>query len=91
MTHVSKNQAALVNRVRRIAGQVAAIERSLSEGTDCSRILQLVAGTRGALSGLMEELVADHIREHIVRPDVSTGARAEAAEELISIIRRYSK
>ena len=91
MAHVSKNQAALVNRIRRIAGQVAAIERSLAEGVDCSRILQLVAGTRGALSGLMEELVADHIREHIVRPDVSADARAEAAEELISIIRRYSK
>lgn len=91
MAHLSKNRAALVNRVRRIAGQVAAVERSIVEDADCSRTLQLVAATRGAMSGLMEELVADHVREHVARADISPDVRAEAAEELIAIISRYSK
>lgn len=91
MAHLSKNRTALVNRIRRIAGQVAAVERSIVEEADCGRTLQLVAATRGALSGLMEELVADHVREHVARADVTPAARTEAAEELISIISRYSR
>lgn len=91
MAHLSKNRVALVNRVRRIAGQVAALERSIVEEADCSRTLQLVSATRGAMSGLMEELVADHVREHVARADVAPDVRAEAAEELIAIISRYSK
>lgn len=91
MAHLSRNRTALVNRIRRVAGQVAAIERSIAEEADCGRTLQLVAAARGALSGLMEELVADHVREHVARADLAPEARAEAAEELIAIIGRYSK
>lgn len=91
MAHLSKSRTALVNRIHRIAGQVAAVERSIVDEADCSRTLQLVAAARGALSGLMEELVADHVREHVARADLAPETRAEAAEELIAIIRRYSK
>lgn len=91
MAHLSKNRTALVNRVRRIAGQVAAVERSVAEDADCGRTLQLVAATRGAMSGLMDELVADYVREHVARADATPEVRAEAAEELIAIISRYSR
>ncbi len=90
MGHLSKNNDALVKRIRRIAGQVAAIERSLTLAEDCTTTLHLVAAARGAMNGLMDEIVAEHVREHVAHPDLAPKDRAQGAEELIAAIRRYA-
>jgi DNA-binding FrmR family transcriptional regulator len=91
MAHLSTKEGALLKRVRRIAGQVAAIERALSRADDCTKTLHLVAATRGAINGLMDEIIEAHVREHVARPDLPNDERAAGAEELIAAIRRYSK
>lgn len=92
MAHITKNKEKMLVRVRRIRGQIEAIERALSEEHDCSEMLQLVAACRGALNGLMAELVEGHIRYHVL--DSKKGpatSEAEAAEELIEVVRTYLK
>jgi len=91
MAHLTANKQPLTNRVRRIIGQLEAVERSLANDAGCSAILQQVAAARGAINGLMGEIIEDHIREHVARPGLDDAARAEAAEELIAILRRYAK
>jgi DNA-binding FrmR family transcriptional regulator len=91
MAHIAANRQQLINRVRRIAGQVEAIERALMEEVDCSVTLQRVAAARGAINGLMDEIVEDHLREHVAHPDLSDAQRAAGADELIAVIRRYMK
>jgi DNA-binding FrmR family transcriptional regulator len=91
MAHLAANKQQLINRVRRIAGQVEAIERALTEDADCSVTLQRVAAARGAINGLLDEIVEDHLREHVARPDLTDAQRAVGADELIAVIRRYSK
>ena len=91
MSHLKANKDQLVARVRRIAGQMAAIERALDIDASCAAVLQQVAAARGAINGLMDEIVEDHIREHVARPDLTDDARAVGAEELIAVIRRYAK
>ena len=91
MAHTSTNKKKLVARVRRIAGQVGAIERAIESDTDCSQILQQVAAARGAMGGLLEELIEDHLRHHVAHPELSDADRQSGAEELIAIIRRYSR
>lgn len=91
MAHLSKQNDALLARVRRIAGQVGAIDRALTSGDDCTTTLHLVAGVRGAINGLMDEIIQDHVREHVAHPRLSDPERQEGAEELIKAIRRYSK
>lgn len=91
MAHLQKNKARLMARVRRIAGQMAAIEKAIEQEADCSLVLQQVAGARGALNGLMGELIEDHVREHVARPGLDAVARAAGAEELIAVVRRYAK
>jgi DNA-binding FrmR family transcriptional regulator len=71
MAHLAANKQQLINRVRRIAGQVEAIERALTEDADCSVTLQRVAAARGAINGLLDEIVEDHLREHVARPDLT--------------------
>lgn len=91
MAHLTDSRDALLARIRRIAGQVAAIEKAIAADAACATVLHQVAGVRGAVAGLMDELVADHLREHVARADLSAAERAEGAEELIAAIRRYTK
>ena len=70
------NSEALTKRVKRISGQVGAIERALSEGDDCASLLHLIAATRGAINGLLDEVIEEHLREHVARPGLSDAERA---------------
>lgn len=90
MAHIS-NQQQLVARVRRISGQLASVERALGADSDCADVLQQVAAVRGAVNGLMDELLEAHLREHVARPDLDAAARARGADEVIQAIRRYAK
>jgi DNA-binding FrmR family transcriptional regulator len=91
MSHTLSSKDQLLARVRRIVGQVAAIERAIGDEAGCAAILHQVAGVRGAVLGLMDELVEDHMREHVVAPALSDAERAQGADELLAAIRRYSK
>jgi DNA-binding FrmR family transcriptional regulator len=90
MGHTIREKHKLVQRVRRIRGQVEAVERALDEEIGCADVLQLIASVRGAINGLMGEVMEDHIREHIVNAD-STTQRRHGAEELIDVVRAYLK
>jgi FrmR/RcnR family transcriptional regulator, repressor of frmRAB operon len=91
MSHTHANDDQLRARVRRIAGQVAAIEKALAEKAGCAAVLHQVAGVRGAVNELMDELIEDHLREHVVGAELSDAEREAGADELIAAIRRYAK
>ena len=92
MAHTVREKTKLVARVRRIRGQVEAIERALEAETGCSDVLQLIASVRGAMNGLMAEVMEDHIRMHVVDPaNEPDAARAKGADELIGVVRTYLK
>ena len=92
MSHTIREKQKLLNRVRRIRGQVEAIEAALEEEQDCSAVLQLIAASRGAMAGLMSEVIEDHIRDHLVDPDRRpTPQQMAAAEELIDVLKSYLK
>jgi DNA-binding FrmR family transcriptional regulator len=90
LSHTTKNKTKLLSRVRRIQGQVAAIERTLEGEHECEDVLQLVASCRGALNSLMAELIEEHLRFHVLSPAAVTEAsQLEAADELIAVVKRY--
>ena len=91
MGHLSGSNADLIKRVRRIAGQVGAVERALVAESSCSEVLHLAAAVRGAVNGLMDEIIAEHLEAHVSRPGLDDADRAAGAEELLAVIRRYSK
>lgn len=91
MSHLNAQKQKLVVRIRRIRGQLDGIERALGAEVDCADILQQVAAARGAMSGLMGELVEDHLREHVARPDLGPDERLAGAGELAGVLRRYWK
>jgi DNA-binding FrmR family transcriptional regulator len=92
MSHTIREKQKLLNRVRRIRGQVEAIENALEQEQECASVLQLIAACRGAMAGLMNEVIEDHIRDHLVDPDRRpTPQQMAAAEELIDVLKSYLK
>lgn len=92
MAHTAKDKQKLLIRVRRIRGQLDAIERALDSEQECGGVLQLMAACRGALNGLMAEVMEGHIRFHVLSSDNSKNSpQREAAEELIDVVRAYLK
>jgi DNA-binding FrmR family transcriptional regulator len=92
MSHTIREKHKLQARVRRIRGQVEALERGLESEIGCADVLMLIASIRGAVNGLMAEVIEDHIRRHVVDPAGEPDrARAQGAEELIEVIRTYLK
>ena len=92
MAHTTRKKTKLLNRVRRIRGQMEAVERALEDEKGCADVLQLIAGVRGAINGLMAEVMEDHIRLHVVDPARERNSeRAESAQELIEVVHAYLK
>jgi len=90
MGHVAKEKAKLLNRVKRLRGQMVAIERAIEADDECTDVLQQATACRGALDGFIAEVIEDHIREHMVDPaSTPDDPRRQAAEELVEIVHAY--
>ena len=89
MTHSQDKK--LLARIKRIRGQVDAIERSLANNTDCADVLMLLANVRGGINSLMAEVLEDHIRGHMMQPGQAVPPSHELAEDLIDLVRAYLK
>jgi FrmR/RcnR family transcriptional regulator, repressor of rcnA expression len=88
MAHKSREKLDLVNRTKKVVGQLESALRALNEDEPCAQVLQRLAAARGAINSLMGELMEDHIRNHMPRHSKSS---EEAAEDLIEIVRTYLK
>jgi DNA-binding FrmR family transcriptional regulator len=92
MPQTLKDKEKLIWRIRRIRGQVEAVERAVSEGQECSDLLQLVTAARGAMTSLIVEILEGHIREHVLDPKQDPNSEhVAAAEELIDVLKSYLK
>jgi DNA-binding FrmR family transcriptional regulator len=90
MSHTKVEKAKLLARVRRVRGQVEAVERALESEKGCATVLHLIVAARGAMNSLMTEVIEDHIRLHVAQP-TKDAERARGAEELIEAVQAYLK
>jgi DNA-binding FrmR family transcriptional regulator len=88
MSHLSREKLDLVNRTKKIIGQLESVLRGLTDDEQCADILKRLAAARGAINSLMGELMEDHIRNHMLRKGKSS---QEAADDVIEIVRTYLK
>lgn len=91
MSHTVHDQKALLTRVRRIAGQAAALEKALEQGSECSAVLQQIAAIRGAVNGLMAQVLEGHVREHLGAENATAQQRQEDIEVVLTVLRSYLK
>jgi len=89
--HSAHEKKRVLTRVRRIIGQAGALERALEEGADCGAVLQQIAAIRGAVNGLMSEVMEAHIREEFGQPATSEAQRRARVDEMTGLVRSYLK
>lgn len=90
MAHIQRDKKKLLTRVRRIAGQVAALELALEAGEDCDAVLVQIAAAKGAMHGLMMEVMAGHLNDHIVH-EQDPALRAREAGVLLELLKRHAR
>ena len=88
---VARERLKLLNRVKRIRGQITAVERALEAEDECPEILMQLAAVRGGVNSLMAEVLEDHIRLHLVRGKEAKTMVPDIAEDLIDLVRAYLK
>ncbi len=91
MSHVFNDKAKILARIKRIKGQLDAVERSINEESECFKILQTLTACRGAMNGLMGELIEGHIKEHVIHSPSSKNKDHQAALDLITLLKTYWK
>ena len=92
MAHTSEERRRLLSRINRIEGQVKSIRTALENNRECATVLQQIAACRGAINGLMVEIIDGEIRFHVLSRNAKVDSReARAAEDLVEILHRYIK
>ncbi|MBO9662905.1 metal/formaldehyde-sensitive transcriptional repressor [Dokdonella sp.] len=90
MAHVQRDRKKLLSRVRRIQGQLSALESALQEDDDCAAVLVQIAAVRGAVHGLMTEVLSAHLQEHVAGERDEKKRNQELAA-VTALIRTYLK
>lgn len=89
MPHTVHHKDKLLARVRRIRGQAEALDRALVAETECAAVLQQIAAIRGAVNGLMNEVIEGHLREHVAARSDAKGRRE--LEPVLRVLKSYLK
>jgi DNA-binding FrmR family transcriptional regulator len=89
MSHTVREKTKLLARVRRIRGQLEAVGRALETEVGCADVLQVIASVRGAVNGLMAEVIEDHVRCHVGDASLTAKERAEGTDDLLEVVRTY--
>lgn len=90
MSHEEREAVKLLQRVRKLRGQLDAVERSVLGHGDCGDLLMLLAAVRGGVNSLMGEVLETHIRFHL-SDSAKEKIAPELAEDLIDLVRAYLK
>ncbi|MGF2880850.1 metal/formaldehyde-sensitive transcriptional repressor [Acinetobacter johnsonii] len=87
MSHLNQNKK-ILNRIRRIQGQTNALEQNiLNFENSCIEVLQQVAAIKGAINGLMNELIELHLREHVLGD--TEKIKEKELNEFLALVKRY--
>jgi FrmR/RcnR family transcriptional regulator, repressor of frmRAB operon len=89
MPHSPQEKKLVLARVRRLRGQIDALERALEAGADCAPVLQQIAAVRGAVNGLMAGVLESHLREEFSSATGAAGQATPSIDNVIGLVRTY--
>lgn len=91
MPHTPEDKKKALTRLRRIRGQCEALERAVDSGADCAPVLQQLAAMRGAVNGLMSEVMGMYLHEEFDSAPSSDPRKKKSIDTILSLIRTYLK
>ena len=89
MPHSPAEKKRVLTRVRKVRGQLDALERALEEGADCAPVLQQLAAIRGAINGVMAGVLESHLREEFTHVAESSESSSSSIDGVVTLVRTY--
>lgn len=86
--HTAEAKRSLTTRVRKVAGQLRAIERMIEEDRDCSEILTQLVSARRGLKSLAENVIQGHLR-HCVGESRTNAEAQRKLRDMLTVLERY--
>ena len=86
--HSPDEKKALQLRLRKIAGQIAAIEKMVEEDRDCPEVLMQVVSARKALKSFAQVVIHEHTHQCIEGASEPKEAQRKL-RELLTVLERY--
>ncbi|MCK8824075.1 metal-sensitive transcriptional regulator [Fuchsiella alkaliacetigena] len=90
MSSYSKEREELINRLKRIEGQIRGIQRMVDEDKYCVEVLTQIAAARAALNKVGMSILADHthgcVREAVAQEEDGD----EIIDELMEVIFKFT-
>lgn len=80
----------IINRLKRIEGQVRGIQKMVEDDRYCMEILVQISAVQSALKNVGFVITERHIH-HCVSDAIKQGEGNEAIEELMSVLKQFSK
>ena len=90
MAHSQRDKQKLLSRINRLKGQLGSAARLIEDEEECYKVLQVLASCRGALNGLMGDMVDGHVQMHVVKARTKRAA-SRAGREVTEIMRSFWK
>ena len=86
--HPHKEKAALIARLRKIRGQVQAIEKMVEADVDCPEVLMQVVSARRAFKSFGDEIIHSHMHECIEHAESQAESR-KSLRAFLTVLERY--
>ncbi|OUJ10688.1 metal-sensing transcriptional repressor [Acetobacter okinawensis] len=91
MPHTPEDKKKALTRLRRIRGQCDALEKALEAGSECAPVLQQLAAIRGAVNGLMSEVMGMYLQEEFGADAHLDAGQQKSIDTILSLVRTYLK
>jgi DNA-binding FrmR family transcriptional regulator len=86
--HPPEETQALRTRLRKITGQLQAIDGMLAADYDCPDVLMQLVSARRAIKALSEKLIHSHV-EHCIAHASSPNDARRKLRDLLTVLERY--
>lgn len=85
-----KDKEALINRLKRIEGQVRGVQSMIGDDKYCIDILTQISAIEGSLKNVALELLEEHTR-CCVKKSIASGDGEKEINELLEVFKRFKK
>ncbi len=83
-------QEDVINPPEKIQGQSNALEKMLNSDHECADVLQQLAAIRGAVNGMMMQVIEGHLTDHVVKEPEEEQREADLGV-VLKVIKSYLK
>ena len=86
----NKDSKAVINRLRRVEGQMRGIIKMVEDGRPCEDVLVQISSSKAALHKTGQLILENHMRNCVLH-DIKEGNEEEVLQTLLQVLEQFSR